>query len=728
MKLVSKIFLIILFLIVFFVSYLSTVGVETDRFNYQISNRIKNIDEKLELDLKTIKLLLDPFTLKVNIKTVGAKLSNQNKEIEIENIKTKISLKSLLVDKFGIENLEISTKSLELKNLISFIRSFKNTPELFILEKTIRKGYLIADLKLEFDDQGKLKKNFSIDGYIRDTKLSFLKKYNIQKLNFIFQYNKNNLSINEIAFLFNDLKFLSKEIKLKKVKDDIFIEGNINHKNLNIDEKNLDLFVRPIFKEYKVNSFEFSSNNSFSFIIDNKYQIRNIDIVSDMIIKKLTFFNNLNLKSFFPDLRENITFLNNKLSIKYKNENLDIIGKGDILFQNENDSLDYFINKKANNLDFKTSLRINNNSLLIDPLNYKKDKKKDTIIELQGSQNSINETLIKSFSLNEFKNTIKIKNLILNKKFEITGLDSVNLNYLDKDNQKNVLNFNKKKNFYELKGSFFNANKLINNLLLDEKETPKILNINDDIVIKIDKILLDNEYYLSKFYGKITFKDKEIVKANLIGNFPNDKKLQFTINTKQDNKITTLFIDKAEPILKRYKFIKGFDGGSLDYFSVKKFDESVSQLKIYDFKLKELPVLTKILTLASLQGIADILSGEGITFQELEMNFKNKGNSMTIDEIYAIGPSISILMEGYVEKKKLISLRGTLVPATTINKFIGSLPVLGKVLVGSKTGEGVFGVSFKIKGPPKKLETTVNPIKTLTPRFITRTIEKIKTN
>ena len=31
-----------------------------------------------------------------------------------------------------------------------------------------------------------------------------------------------------------------------------------------------------------------------------------------------------------------------------------------------------------------------------------------------------------------------------------------------------------------------------------------------------------------------------------------------------------------------------------------------------------------------------------------------------------------------------------------------------------------------IKGPPKKLKTTVNPIKTLTPRFITRTLEKIK--
>ena len=141
-----------------------------------------------------------------------------------------------------------------------------------------------------------------------------------------------------------------------------------------------------------------------------------------------------------------------------------------------------------------------------------------------------------------------------------------------------------------------------------------------------------------------------------------------------------------------------------------------------------MPTLTKLLTLASLQGIADILSGEGIRFDEFEMNFQKKNKLMTIKEVYAIGPAISILMDGYVEKDKLISLRGTLVPATTINKVIGSIPVVGKILVGKKTGEGVFGVSFKIKGPPKKLETTVNPIKTLTPRFITRTLEKIKKN
>ena len=118
-----------------------------------------------------------------------------------------------------------------------------------------------------------------------------------------------------------------------------------------------------------------------------------------------------------------------------------------------------------------------------------------------------------------------------------------------------------------------------------------------------------------------------------------------------------------------------------------------------------------MLTLASLQGIADILSGEGITFDEFEMNFKNQNTLMTINEMYAIGPAISILMDGYIEKNKLISLRGTLVPATTINKAIGNIPVLGKILVGSKTGEGVFGVSFKIKGPPKNYKLLLIQLK-----------------
>ena len=216
-------------------------------------------------------------------------------------------------------------------------------------------------------------------------------------------------------------------------------------------------------------------------------------------------------------------------------------------------------------------------------------------------------------------------------------------------------------------------------------------------------------------------------KINALLNEENNFSLNIKTNSKNE-KITNLFIDEPEPFIKSYKFIKGFKEGSLSYDSIEKNNSSSSILKIYDFKIKEVPVLAKILTLASLQGIADLLTGEGIRFDEFEMVYDTKESITTINEMYAIGPAMSMLMEGYVEKEKITSLRGTLVPATTINKTIAKIPLIGNILVGKKVGEGVFGVSFKIKGPPKKLKTTVNPVKTLTPRFITRTLDKLKKN
>ena len=724
MKIISRSFLILFFFITISIFYLSIFGIETDRFNKQILNNIKNIDEKIEIELKKIKLVLDPFDLKVNIKTIGSKLKKDEKIIEIENIKTQLSLKSLVENKFSIKNLEISTKSLEIKNLISFIRSFKNTPELYVLEKIIKKGFLIADIKLEFDLDGQIRDNYQVKGFIKDTNFNILKKYNFQKLNVLFEYKKDNLSLTDITLLLNDLNFQSKKISIKNDNNKFLITGEINHKKLDINKKNIDLFIKPFLPKIDVKKIKFNSINNFSFLLNEKFKKKNFQFKSQISIKEFLIANQFNLKNFLPNIKQNLNFLDHELSIEYKKDDLFINGNGNILLQDNEDFLSYSIQKKKNIIDFQTLLKTNNNPTKIDLLNFKKN---EASIRLDGLKNEKDETLIKNFSINEKKNKMVFKNFIFNNKFEIIKLGSINLDYTDKENKKNQIKLYAKKDQHILEGSSLNTNKLIDNFISDE-ENSNIFNINRKIEINIDKIFLDKKYYLSNFSGNILVKNKKINKVNLNGNFSDDKKFKFTVNTFDSNKITTLYVDKAESIVKRYKFIRGFEEGLLDFYSSKELEESVSKLKIYDFKLKELPVLTKILTLASLQGIADILTGEGIRFDEFEMNFRNKGNLMTIDEIYAIGPAISILMDGYVEKNKLVSLRGTLVPATTINKFIGSLPVLGKILVGSKTGEGVFGVSFKIKGAPKELETTVNPIKTLTPRFITRTLEKIKKN
>ena len=47
------------------------------------------------------------------------------------------------------------------------------------------------------------------------------------------------------------------------------------------------------------------------------------------------------------------------------------------------------------------------------------------------------------------------------------------------------------------------------------------------------------------------------------------KKMFFKVKTINKNKVTTLYIDHAKPIVKNYKFIKGFDEGVLDFYSKK---------------------------------------------------------------------------------------------------------------------------------------------------------------
>ena len=361
----------------------------------------------------------------------------------------------------------------------------------------------------------------------------------------------------------------------------------------------------------------------------------------------------------------------------------------------------------------------------------KKDQDDKLKIVILGVKNLLsNEINLKDISIKEKNNKFEFKNLFLSKKNKIKSISKINLNYFDNDLLKNELSIKKKDQDYLLDSKSFNATKIIDDLLKADKnsESKKIFSKNFRLNIEIKEAFLDKDHLIEDLNGYLTFNNSEVIDANLLGDFSNNKRINFTIRSTSNEKITTLYSDLAKPFVNRYKFIKGFEEGNLNFHSIRQNNVSNSKLIIDNFKVQEVPALAKLLTLASLQGIADLLTGEGIRFTDFEMKFSNKDDLMKIEELYAIGPAISLLMEGYIESDDLVSLRGTMVPATTINRTISSIPLLGDILVGKKVGEGVFGVSFKIKGPPKKLKTTVNPVKTLTPRFITRTLEKIKKN
>ena len=730
-KIIFRFLIFILLLIFGFITYLSTIGIKTKAFNDQIIKEVKKINNQLELELDKISIILDPFKFKLVLKTIGANLKNKNKLIKLESVKSNIDIKTFINKKFSLSELDINTRTIEIKNLISFVRSIEDNPQIFILEKLVKKGYLIADINLKFDQKGNIKDDFIIKGFVKDGEVKPFKKIDLSKINFIFTIQNNEFEFKDINLSYdnNDLKF--PELILIKQKNEFLISGKNKNKNLVLDDKKINQLLNNDLSNVKFESAEFDLENTFSFKINDKYKIDDLKINSLMNLKSSKIVSSKNLKEFFPELNEIIELSDHQIQIEYKKDLLSIIGNGNILIQKEKDNINYNFSKSKTNLKFDTSLEIKKNPFHLNFLNYKKDQDDKLKIVILGVKNLLsNEINLKDISIKEKNNKFEFKNLFLSNKYKIKSISKVNLDYFDNDLLKNELSIKKKDKDYLLESKSFNATKIIDDLLKADKnsESEKIFSKNFRLNIEIKEAFLDKDHLIEDLNGYLKFNDSEVIDANLLGDFSNNKRINFTIRSTSNEKITTLYSDLAKPFVNRYKFIKGFEEGNLNFHSIKQNNVSNSKLIIDNFKVQEVPALAKLLTLASLQGIADLLTGEGIRFTDFEMKFSNKDDLMKIEELYAIGPAISLLMEGYVESDDLISLRGTLVPATTINRTISSIPLLGDILVGKKVGEGVFGVSFKIKGPPKKLKTTVNPVKTLTPRFITRTLEKIKKN
>jgi hypothetical protein len=796
----------VLGIFVLLITYLSTVGIETEKFNTKIQNLAKQKNDKFDVSLKKIKLTLDPLNFKINAKTIDAKITFKNKPIELEYIQTQISLNSLIKNQLVASQIEVSTKPILLKNFVSFIRSINNRPELFILERFIKKGYLIADLKFNIDEFGALKNDYKVNGLLKEGEISIFKKNKIEKINFIFNIEENNFNFKDISFDTNNINFLSDRLDIKKDNKDYLIEGSLRNKKSVLNDQVLQV-IKLKYPQIDLINTEFESKNDFTFNINDKFKVKNLSINSSILINnsqlkrnnlidkniietnefidlkdheiKVSYANkklsiegkgqvklqnkfelinykvnnngsNLNLvsnielseldiknqnliKEYVPKTKDTLNLKDHKIQINYQDNILALEGFGQIKFEKELNQIKYFLLTKDQSYNFKTDLEINDTPIKIDFINYKKNKNLNSQLIINGNYNKKFGLDFKKISLLSKNNSLIVNDLKIDRNNKLVKVDKIVLDYFDNDDLKNKFIINRtKNNNYELKGSFLNADPFITSLL--ESKDDQQLNIfkeNIKISLNISDVYLDNNNLIKNLKGKLQIINNKVDQADISALFDNNKNITFSINTKDDEKITTLFSSKAKPLVKRYKFIKGFedsDEGYLDFYSSKNNGISNSKLIIDNFKIKKIPALAKILSLASLQGIADLLTGEGIRFTDFEMNFTNKGKLMTIDELYAIGPAISILIEGYIEEDNLISLRGTLVPATTINRSIASIPLIGDLLVGKKVGEGVFGVSFKVKGPPKKLETTVNPIKTLTPRFITRTLEKIKKN
>lgn len=148
-------------------------------------------------------------------------------------------------------------------------------------------------------------------------------------------------------------------------------------------------------------------------------------------------------------------------------------------------------------------------------------------------------------------------------------------------------------------------------------------------------------------------------------------------------------------------------------------------LVISNFKVENQPFLTRLFSAGSFDGLADLMQGQGIVIDKMEVPFSMHGDALTISGARAAGPSVGITADGYYDlRTDQVALQGALAPVYGINSVLGAIPVVGNVFV-SKRGEGLFGVTYVVSGNSDQPSVTVNPLSVLAPGILRRLFQGV---
>jgi hypothetical protein len=722
-KFISTLTFLTLLILILFIVILSTIGIETKRFNNIFSKKINETNNNINLELTTIKFKFDIKKISLFFETNNSQVNYRTTLIPVKNIKVYMDFKSFINSDSKIKKIIFVLNQLDIEQLKKISITFKPSNFKSFINKNIKEGKLSTEIEVYFSNNNTID-NFIARGTVSDLKTEIVNGVKFEKTKFSFFADKSDILLKNIFSDSGPLKIEEGDLKVK-LNPIISLDMNFKTKvKFNNKFKKYANLIKDFEYGKNITNLEADLYNNLKIDFDQTYKVKKFDYRNNGSISRAILNFEKPIKNYFSneEIKE-LTLVNSEFKTAFSSQNNKIILSGKYSLNNDSP-----LSFELENVNEKglLKLRINgeyNRPVILELINYKKSK--DSILDFTlNLEKRKNELKIKNINLSELNNSIIIKDLKF-KKNKFLSLNSISVKTEKNGKINNDFSVSYKKKI-KIKGNHFDASNLPK-LLNKKNSLNEFSHINKDIEIDFINITAPLSENLNNFklIGKI--EKGKFTKITSKGDFGENNFLDITLKKDQNNekKYLEIYSDLTKPLLTEYSFFKGLTGGKLLYTSIVDGDNSNSKLKIENFKVINAAGIVKLLSLADLSGLADLAEGEGLSFDILEIDMERNKDQLKLNEILALGPSISVLMEGY-QNPTVTSLRGTLVPAKSLNKMISKIPILGNIVIPKEVGEGLFGISFKMKGPPGKIKTTINPLRSITPRFIQKIIERNK--
>ena len=259
-KIIFNIILLVVILFLALIILLSTIGIETNKFNKLISEKVF-LTKSIDLNIKTIKFKIDPKKLNLFLETQNPEITYKEITLPVQNIMVFLDFLPLINSELKLKKISLIFNELNITEINKMSAVIKPSNFKSLLVNKVKEGKVFSEIDIFLTEKG-LIEDFIVKGSVKDLKVKFSDDLNFINANLSFIADKKDILIKNIFGELEKIIISDGDLKLN-LDNGIKLNSNFNSKI----KYNEGLFLK--YSKF-LNKFELSKNIDCSSTEDYK--------------------------------------------------------------------------------------------------------------------------------------------------------------------------------------------------------------------------------------------------------------------------------------------------------------------------------------------------------------------------------------------------------------------------------------------------------------------------
>lgn len=227
------------------------------------------------------------------------------------------------------------------------------------------------------------------------------------------------------------------------------------------------------------------------------------------------------------------------------------------------------------------------------------------------------------------------------------------------------------------------------------------------MTIALDRVQISEGIALTRFRGE--FSGERGFSGRFAAQLNDGAAVQGTVIPQAGRSAVRITGNDAGAAFSSIGFLKNAAGGDLDLTllpagTVGHYDGT---LAVTGLRVRDAPALAALLDAVSVVGLLQQMDGQGLSFTNVDAQFRLTPDEVIVTQSSAVGPGLGISLDGrYGLRAGVLDFQGVISPFYLVNG-------IGAFL--TRRGEGFIGFNYTLRGPVADMRVAVNPLSALTP-------------